>query len=303
MTNGTVGKPDPLALEIARVAQEWAKPAVVMLFGSRARGDYRNDSDIDLLVITDDAEPKKAMLAASAGVRSHRKQTGIVIPDDIIGMTRKRFNRCRLAKQHIAGQADTYGIAMSGERPEYSNEWDDGYPDHWPETQRRIKSTERWLKNYSERVESGHWDQEGMGFEAQQTVEHALKGWLSCLNQNASYTHNLRDLWNELDKLGELDKEETRKIQEAGQRLFDYIEYSDPSYPEEIKDWLTNYAVIYRYDGTEHQITPGERVNLHDAINDLVEAVLEHIHHLSGTDATDVYPQGLRPWETHRTNP
>ena len=257
MTNGTVGKPDPLALEIARVAQEWAKPAVVMLFGSRARGDYRDDSDIDLLVITDDAEPRKSVLAASAGVRSHRKQTGVVIPDDIIGMTRTRFNRCRLAKQHIAGQADSYGIVMSGERPEY-DERDDAYPDHWPETQRRIRATERWLKNYTERVESGHWDQEGMGFEAQQTVENALKGWLSCLNHNASYTHNLRDLWNELDKLGELDKEETRRIKEAGQRLFDYIEYSDPSYPEEIKDWLTNYAVIYRYDGTEHQITPAK---------------------------------------------
>ena len=301
MKNKTVGKPDPLALEIARAAQKWAEPAVVVLFGSRARGDYRDDSDIDLLVITDDAEPNKAVLAASAGVRSHRKQTGIVIPDDIIGMTRKRFNRCRLAKQHIAGQADNYGIVMSGERPEYSNERDDAYPDHWPETQRRIRATERWLKNYSERVESGHWDQEGMGFEAQQTVENALKGWLSCLNQNASYTHNLRDLWNELDRLGELDKEETRNIQEAGQHLFDHIEYSDPLFPEEKKDWLTNYAVIYRYDGTEHQITHDERVDLHEAISCLAEALLEHIHHLSGTDATDVYPQGLRPWETHES--
>ena len=303
MTNDATGKPDPLALEIARAAQEWAKPAVVLLFGSRARGDYRDDSDIDLLVITDDAEPKKAVLAASAGVRSHRKQTGIVIPDDIIGMTRKRFNRCRLAKQHIAGQASSYGIVMNGEIAEYSNERDDAYPDHWPETQRRIRATERWLKNYSERVESGHWDQEGMGFEAQQTVENALKSWLSCLNQAAIYTHNLRDLWNELDKLGELDKEETRNIQEAGQRLFDYIEYSDPSYPEEIKDWLTNYAVIYRYDGTEHQITQDERVILHEAISRLVEAILRHVHRLSGTDATDVYPQGLRPWETHEPKP
>ena len=303
MKNNTVGKPDPLALEIARAAQEWAEPAVVVLFGSRARGEYHDDSDIDLLVITDDAEPKKAVLAASAGVRSHRKQTGIVIPDDIIGMTRKRFSRCRLAKQHIAGQADSYGIVMSGERPEYSDEQEDAYPDHWPETQRRIRATERWLKNYSERVESGHWDQEGMGFEAQQTVETALKGWLSCLNQPVIYTHNLRDLWTELDELGELDKEETRHIQEAGRRLFDYIAYSDPSYPEEIKDWLTNYAVIYRYDGTEHQITPDERVNLHDAISYLVEAILEHIHRLSGTDATAVYPQGLRPWETHQSQP
>ena len=303
MKNDTVSKPDPLALEIARAAQEWAKPAVVVLFGSRARGNYRDDSDIDLLVITDDAEPRKAILAASAGVRSHRKHTGIVIPDDIIGMTRKRFNRCRLAKQHIAGQADSYGIVMSGEIPEHSDERDDGYPDHWPETQRRIRAAERWLKNYSERVESDHWDQEGMGFEAQQTVENALKGWLSCLNQNASYTHNLRDLWNELDRLGELNKEETRKIQQAGQRLFEYIEYSDPSFPEETKDWLTNYAAIYRYDGTEHQITQDERVGLHEAITHLVEAVLEHIHHLSGTDATDVCPQGLRPWETHQSKP
>ena len=47
MKNSAAGKPDPLALEIARAAQEWAEPAVVVLFGSRARGDYREDSDID----------------------------------------------------------------------------------------------------------------------------------------------------------------------------------------------------------------------------------------------------------------
>ena len=45
------GQPDPHAVNIARAVQQAVHPDVVILHGSRARGDYRPDSDVDLLVV------------------------------------------------------------------------------------------------------------------------------------------------------------------------------------------------------------------------------------------------------------
>ena len=45
------GAYDPAALKVAQAVKQAASPGHVILFGSRARGDYRTDSDIDLLII------------------------------------------------------------------------------------------------------------------------------------------------------------------------------------------------------------------------------------------------------------
>ncbi len=44
--------------EIVRRIRLVAKPHKIVLFGSRARGEHRPDSDIDLLVIEDSALPR-----------------------------------------------------------------------------------------------------------------------------------------------------------------------------------------------------------------------------------------------------
>lgn len=44
--------------EIVRRIVEVADPERIMLFGSRARRDYRPDSDIDILVVAESAEPR-----------------------------------------------------------------------------------------------------------------------------------------------------------------------------------------------------------------------------------------------------
>ncbi len=48
---------DDLVQDIVRRIVEMAQPDKVILFGSRARGDARPDSDFDVLVIKDSDEP------------------------------------------------------------------------------------------------------------------------------------------------------------------------------------------------------------------------------------------------------
>ena len=43
--------PDPVGLAIAREMQELLRPTKVILQGSRATGDHRQDSDVDLMAV------------------------------------------------------------------------------------------------------------------------------------------------------------------------------------------------------------------------------------------------------------
>lgn len=62
------------AREIARRIVEVAHPRKVVLFGSRARGRERPDSDWDILVIADSTEPRCERSAPLYGVLSDLRQ-------------------------------------------------------------------------------------------------------------------------------------------------------------------------------------------------------------------------------------
>jgi predicted nucleotidyltransferase len=65
---------DDLVRDIVRRIVQAAQPDKIILFGSRARGDARPDSDIDILVIQDSTEPgyrrDAALYLALAGLNA-----------------------------------------------------------------------------------------------------------------------------------------------------------------------------------------------------------------------------------------
>ena len=297
------GPPDAVGLAAAQAAQDAARPAVVILFGSRARGDWREHSDIDLLVITEEEDTRTAQGAAHWGVQVWEEQHHSGLQVDIIPMTRRQFERCRRAKQHIAGQADTYGVVMRGEELEYRSGYEDGYPDHWPATINRIENAEIWLRNHNEMVDANHWHQAMTGMAAQQAVENALKGVLSCLNAATGYSHKLLENWQELQDLAQFRQQAPEELLAAGQSLFEYLKYPDRNRPGEYLDWLTEYAAHYRYFRASHTMSQTDRLELQSLVNSFVESLLAHIYRLSGATPQDVYPDGLRPWERHQPEP
>jgi uncharacterized protein len=54
----TIGLGSETISEIVRRIRSVAEPRKIVLFGSRSRGDYRPESDIDLLVIEDSPLPR-----------------------------------------------------------------------------------------------------------------------------------------------------------------------------------------------------------------------------------------------------
>ena len=83
------GTPDPHALRIARAVQSSVKPDIVILFGSRAAGDHREDSDIDILVVTDGANRLSAETKASEAARTSMRENPPRLELAIISMDRR----------------------------------------------------------------------------------------------------------------------------------------------------------------------------------------------------------------------
>ena len=295
----SIRKADPVALAIANAAQEAAEPAVVILFGSRARGDHHEHSDVDLLVVADDENPRKAEFAAYDGAKTHSEKTGIDLSTNVISMTKEEFRRCRLAKQHIAGQADTQGVIMSRDIPDFSmGTPDDDYPDHWPATRQRLQNTGEYGHEFNQMVDKNHWNQKLVGFCAQQAVENVLKGWLSAHNDDRNWDHDLNRLWEGVQEKENWATPELQPVHEAVTELLDHTMYEDPERPGMESNWLTNYAVVYRYGSTSYQMTQSECLELHEKVNDAVSAIVARIHVISGTTDDDVWPEGVRPWDT-----
>ena len=253
---------DPKARAVAKAVYDALRPRSVILFGSRARGDFRRDSDVDLLIITDADRMDKdeymlacdAAHAKSAEVYGARSRFGV----DVLNMSAEKFRHCRRAKNHVAGQAARDGVDMNGDRiPSDGQE-----PDNMPDIRQRVINAKRNLGDMRITVENAA-SQEAVGFFAQQTLENALKGWISALDDEYGNTH-------ELDKLMAIIRMHPSEDEsDAGERL----------------RWLTNYAVKYRYWGVE--IHMDDRRELLRIVSETVLAIIERIGELTGVREWD----------------
>lgn len=85
-------------LELDRIVQRIAvalEPEQIILFGSRARGDHRSDSDADLLIVMPNGSGNPAELAAQALLAT----TGRKLPLDVVVYSHSDFVQ-RLEWQH-----------------------------------------------------------------------------------------------------------------------------------------------------------------------------------------------------------
>ena len=68
--------------EMVRRIVERVHPLQIILFGSYARGDARQDSDVDLLVVMPDGTPKHDTAVALRGILA-----GVGLPKDLVVTT------------------------------------------------------------------------------------------------------------------------------------------------------------------------------------------------------------------------
>ena len=125
-------KADQRALEVARAVHRIAESEQTILFGSRARGDHRPDSDIDVLIIKDPSPPEDWLEDLRDRARTLQKAR---LPEasgiDVICMTAREFDTRRHLRNNLANSIAKQGSPImpqtpeQAEPPEESIDWDD----------------------------------------------------------------------------------------------------------------------------------------------------------------------------------
>ena len=290
---------DSHAMAVARAVQAAVHPDTVILFGSRAVGDYRPDSDLDLLIVTDCEHRASARLGAEYAARRYMKANPPQLELGVIAMSRSTFDYCRRANMHVAGQAAIYGVVMSGESLDYQHHVQDDYPEHWPETRQRIRRAEEYGYNLNHFVETDYYDKTLIGQAAEKALENALKGWLSSLQDDGRYGHAIQAAWDKLVAIEDWSLPGMAQLRQAVQEVFDYTTFADAgrNNPDRTGNWLMLYAAIYDYAPSEHQMTRAEETRLRDLVTCAVAGIIQRIHQTSGTNDADVYDDGRKPWD------
>ena len=285
---------DPIGLAVAKAAQEAVPEATVILFGSRARGDHGPNSDVDLMVVAD-TNDRMALLgiqgaadrAACLKLCEFKGKFGY----DVIGIMRQRFGYCRRARNHVAGQVLRDGVIMNDDEfDDLSDEdFDDGYPRDWPDIRQRLINARRWLRSLNHNIDTGNDDQELIGFIAQQAVENALKGWISAIDCDYTNVHRI-------DLLADIVMDNvahgSSPVRQELDALIEFIALPTEQLAQrqgnEPREWLTGYAVAYRYGGAEHELNATGYRELQERIGGAVEAFVAEIFRITGTGPEDL---------------
>ncbi len=256
-TPPTLLTPDPNACAVARAVGDAVRPDRVILFGSRARGDFSPDSDVDLLVITDSDTMDNGSYQRASSI-AHGKAAelyGGSIGVDLVRISEGDFHYGRRARNHVAGQAVRDGFDTNGDKADFNNP----EPSNWPDVKQRIANARRELGVLKILVEANA-AHEAIGFHAQQALENALKGWISALDEDYGNTHDLATL------AAIVRQHPGENHTPAGERLA----------------WLPEYAVRYHYAGAA--VLLHDRSELLEAVTGTVTAIIDRVRMLTATE-------------------
>ena len=198
MTTAAV-KYDTRALAVGQAVLRETGAEDVILFGSRARGDYREDSDIDLLLIHPGplcSDPKGDDLLYQFKRNAESRAKGIYgmpLSVQLVWYTGEEFQQMRRSLNHVTAIASEEGINMDG-GPASEQYPDDGdYSDEWSVTSERCWHTRIHLQGMSALVQANQPDLL-VGQQAQQTLEHAIKALISASGRRYRHIHDLVEL-------------------------------------------------------------------------------------------------------------
>ena len=281
---GQVSAPDRIGVAVARAVQSAVAPDTVILFGSRARGDHRPNSDVDLLIISESG-PSAGRGLATRVAREYFRDHPPRLRVDVVTMDARTFNYCRRAKNHVAAQAMRDGVLMSDENLDLSGAYEDGYPDSWPDVKERLQAAYRHLGAFGREIDHRDGIQEIFGFHAQQAVENSIKAWLSAAGLEYRAVHDLREVAGQILR----DPAESDTLAAAQLRLLiDYTSFPNAGYAGGPDNWLTLYAVNYRYSGTAFRMNDVDRDRFREEINLAVGTFINRSYELTGTSEADV---------------
>ena len=225
----------------------------VILFGSRARGDHRHNSDLDLAIVAAEAELDAQQRhdlrerARAAALSAAIKLTNHI---DVIVWTEDEYRAKKRSINHVAGRAWREGLILYGVHETLPGEEIVSELDNARELMRMARGQTRALSAMA--FDDETFIENIFGFHAQRGAELAFKAWITLLGRRYERTHNVADLLTILESAG---------VGEA--QPFAHLAT------------LTPYAVKYVYEEIENPTMDRHFiVSEVNALADLVEALL-----------------------------
>ena len=268
---------DAKAILVARAIENIATPDDIFLFGSRARGDWDDDSDIDIFTIAD-AEPatkERHRRALKAGQGRTLELYGRPVKIDLVRYSPADFERFRSARTHLTHHALKDGINMNCEPASDSGRYPAIEPDNRPDVEQRFINYQRQILAAESLLEQGLGYEE-VGQQLQRCLENACKGLLAHMD----YDDGAGNTWRRTHSITTL-QETIRSIPE-GQRILADADFA----------FLDEYAIDAPYEGIQEPI-PDEYQVL-ESIKATVAGMMAFIVADSGQPLPPYTPPGSR---------
>ena len=179
---------DPRALRIATTLREASGAKAAILFGSRARGDHRADSDVDILLITESKPSEKALRQLQEIASLTQRLT---IPEaagvDVGCMTPEEFMKKRAMLNSLAREVAKHGVpAVPRNENDFANEYVEDFDADerridWQEVRDRFNEAMETVNDLQRQVDDNgvvHTTDRNFGYMAQRSLECAYKAVL-----------------------------------------------------------------------------------------------------------------------------
>jgi HEPN domain-containing protein/predicted nucleotidyltransferase len=271
-TRAGVG-PDTRALHVAKALRDATDVECVILFGSRARGDWTDRSDIDLMIIEPDTSeliPRMAEIQQTASEMAKQVYQDFV-DIDFVYLSRAEYERKSVhTLNHVARFARREGVIVPRNPADFpgNNTTDDpNYSDEPMERQLRINDANAHYAAMHFMMDGGMSNKITV-YNAQQTLEHAMKALISAQGHEYSHTHRLYTLAADINQ-------------------------NDPSLNLRFRSnlpQLSNFAGGYRYGPL---ITPvSDYTDMANRVTDDLNRIYDEITRLTSENPWAVPPEG-----------
>lgn len=268
---------DARAITVAQAVRDVIYPIDIFLFGSRARGDWNDDSDIDIFTISEsDAGTKeKYRRALQEGKAKVLEIYGRPLKIDLVRYSPADFHRYRQARTHLTYAALKDGITMNHEPVGQDDRYPDTPPNNWPDVEQRFTNYQRQMMAAEITLEAG------LGYEEvvqhfQRSLENALEGFLAYMQ----YDDGQGNGWLRSHNIGIL--QDAVRTFADGQSILAGNDFS----------FLNEYAIDAPYEGVQEPLP--DEAGVLAAIKATVSAMMEFIENDAGASLPRYTPPGRR---------